>query len=184
MNDNPEPRAGDTATAEGKLHHLNIQVTAMRAVLVQLLQEVVQAEKRLDNNQATRLLQANEQLVIRSLEHQAAMDPSVQALDEVTHTAAEDSLSRQRKRSLLLEHLEPAIADAKRHHKRVAVLFLDLNKFKHVNDHIGQGADDAALHGAALSMGELVRKTDTVSRHGNDELLIVLEEVTQPRNRS
>ena len=53
MNEHPELRDGEVATAEAKLDHLNIQVAAMRAVLLQLLQDVARTEKRLDNGQVS-----------------------------------------------------------------------------------------------------------------------------------
>ena len=179
MNDHAELPAGDVATAKATLDQLNLQVTAMRAVLVQLLQEEVRAEKRLDNDGTARLLQANEQLVIRDLELRAELDSSAGALDEVTRSAALDALTRLPNRTVLLDRLEHAIAGSKRHHKRVAVLFLDLNNFKHVNDTFGHAAGDRVLQDVATCLSGLVRETDTVSRYGGDEFLIVLAEVAE-----
>ena len=74
MNEHPELRDGEVATAEAKLDHLNIQVAAMRAVLLQLLQDVARTEKRLDNGQVSQLLEVNERLVLSGLELQAEVE--------------------------------------------------------------------------------------------------------------
>ncbi len=179
MNEHPELRDGEVATAEAKLDHLNIQVTAMRAVLLQLLQDVARTEKRLDNGQVSQLLEVNERLVLSGLELQAEVDSSAGALDEVTRSVALDSLTRLPNRTVLLDRLEQAIAGARRHRKRVAVLFLDLNNFKQVNDRFGHAAGDEVLQRVAACLISLVRETDTVSRHGGDEFLIVLAEVVE-----
>ena len=183
MSERPElrdhERGGEIATAEAKLNHLNTQVTAMRAVLMQLLQDVARTEKSLDNGQVSQLLQANEQLVLSGLELRAEVDSSAGALDEVTRAVALDSLTQLPNRTVLLDRLEQAIAGARRHRKRVAVLFLDLNDFKQVNDRFGHAAGDAVLQRVAACLTSLVRETDTVSRHGGDEFLMVLAEVAE-----
>jgi len=179
MNEHPELRDGEVATAEAKLDHLNLQVVAMRAVLLQLLQDVARTEKRLDNGQASQLLAANEQLVLSGLDLQAEVDSTAGALDEVTRSVALDSLTRLPTRTVLLDRLEQAIAGARRHRKRVAVLFLDLNNFKQVNDRFGHAAGDEVLQRVAACLTSLVRETATVSRHGGDEFLMVLAEVAE-----
>ena len=179
MIEGQELRASEVAKAEAKLDHLNTQVAAMRAVLMQLLQDVVRAEKRLDHGQAALLLQANEQLVISGLELRDEVDSTVGALDEVTRSVAVDALTRLPNRTVLMDRLEQAIAGARRHRKRVAVLFLDLNNFKKVNDRFGHAAGDRVLQEVAVCLTSLVRATDTVSRHGGDEFLVVLAEVAE-----
>ena len=179
MSERPELRSGEVATAEARLDHLNIQVVAVRAVLLQLLQELARTEKRLDDGQVSQLLEANEQLVLSGLGLQAEVDSTAGALDEVTRSVALDSLTRLPNRTVLLDRLEQAIAGARRHRKRVAVLFLDLNNFKQVNDRFGHAAGDKVLQRVAACLSSLVRETDTVSRHGGDEFLIVLAEVAE-----
>lgn len=179
MNETPALFNGEVAAAEARLGRLNAQVAAMRAVLQQLLQSVVATEKRLDNSQAAQLLEANEQLVLSGLELQAEVDSSAGALDEVTRAVGLDSLTRLPNRTVLLDRLEQAIAGARRHRKRVAVLFLDLNNFKQVNDRYGHAAGDQVLQEVAACLQSLVRETDTVSRHGGDEFLMVLAEVAE-----
>lgn len=179
MNEQPGLRDGEVMAAEARLDQLNRQVAAMRAVLMQLLQDVVRAEKRLDNSQSARLLETNEQLVLSGLELQAEVDSTVGALDEVTRSVALDSLTRLPNRTVLLDRLEQAIAGARRHRKRVAVLFLDLNNFKQVNDRFGHAEGDKVLQRVAACLSSLVRETDTVIRHGGDEFLMLLAEVAE-----
>ena len=66
-----DPTATPVALAEGKLARLGVQVEAMQALLVRLLQDVVRAESRLDRSQAAQLVEANEQLVVAALSSQA-----------------------------------------------------------------------------------------------------------------
>lgn len=164
--------------AEAHLEKLNGQVTAMRAVLVQLLQEVVVAEARLDHGEVSLLLKANEQLVVSALGAQMAADTAHGELDEASRVGGLDPLTGLPNRTVLLDRFELAIANAKRHGKRVALLFLDLDAFKQINDTFGHASGDRALQMVADCLSSLVRETDTVSRHGGDEFLVLLAEVT------
>ena len=78
---------------------------------------------------------------------------------------------------LLLDRLAQAIAGAKRHGARSALLFLDLNNFKQINDTLGHAVGDQVLKLAASRLAASVRAADTVSRHGGDEFVILLAEV-------
>ena len=179
MNDHPDPLAGATAAAEHELARLNAQVAAMRVVLVGLLQEVMRAEQQLDASQAYQLVEANEHLVITALGAQNEADTAQDALDEVSRAAGLDQLTGLPNRALLLDRLASAISNAKRHGNRVALLFLDLDHFKQINDSFGHAAGDQALQLVAEGLSSLVRETDTVSRHGGDEFLILLAEISQ-----
>ena len=151
----------------------------MRAVLIQLLQDVVRAESRLDSNQAARLLEANERLVLSSLNAQSEAVTAAGALDEASRLGGLDPLSGLPNRAVLLDRLALAIASARRHGNRVALLFLDINNFKLINDTFGHAAGDLAIQLVADCLSTLVRDSDTVSRHGGDEFLILLAEVSQ-----
>lgn len=179
MNELPDLRDGAVAAAERQLASLNGQVEAMRCVLVQLLQDVVRAQKQLDDSLATQLLEANERLVVTALVAQADAQTAAGALDEASRSAGLDPLTGLPNRALLLDRLAIAISNAKRHGNRVALLFLDLNDFKAINDTFGHATGDVALELVADCLASLVRESDTVSRHGGDEFLIVLAEVAQ-----
>lgn len=178
MNDAPARSSSPSDEAESQLARLNGQVSAMRAVLVQLLQEVVVAEARLDHGEASLLLKANEQLMVSALGAQVDADTAHGALDEASRVGGLDPLTGLPNRTVLLDRFELAIANAKRHGNRVALLFLDLDAFKQINDTFGHASGDHALQLVADCLSSLVRETDTVSRHGGDEFLVLLAEVT------
>jgi diguanylate cyclase (GGDEF)-like protein len=81
---------------------------------------------------------------------------------------------------LLNDRLTQAIAAARRHNHRLAVLFLDLDHFKHVNDSLGHGIGDTLLQSVARRLAECVRSSDTVSRQGGDEFVVLLSEIGHP----
>ena len=175
-------QAASKASAEQDVARLGGQIEAMRAVLIRLLQDVVRAENRLDSNQTTQLVAANEQLVVAALEAQSHAMSTAAALDRVARSAELDTLTQLPNRVLLLDRLTHSIATARRHGNRVALLFVDLDNFKHINDTLGHAVGDAALKLVAERLSNSVRAADTVSRHGGDEFLILLSEVAQPQS--
>jgi diguanylate cyclase (GGDEF)-like protein len=179
VNELPDSRERAAAQAADDLVRLNAQVTAMRAVLVDLLQDVVRAELRLNASQATQLLEANEQLVLSALEAQVDAETAAGALDEAARSSGLDPLTELANRTLLLDRLAQAMAHASRYGHRTALLFLDLNNFKQINDTFGHAAGDRAIRLVADCLRSLVRGIDTVSRHGGDEFLILLAEISQ-----
>jgi diguanylate cyclase (GGDEF)-like protein len=180
MTDVPDRRDIATTKAQDELSRLNAQVTAMRAVLTQLLQDVVRAESQLGRSQPTQLLEVNERLVVSALGALTDAEMANEARDKASRTSGLDQLTGLPNRTLLLDRFENAISNAKRHGNRVALLFLDLDGFKQINDAFGHAAGDRALQLVADCLTSLVRETDTVSRHGGDEFLILLAEVAQP----
>ena len=129
MTDVPDHRDISATRAQDELSRLNAQVAAMRAVLTQLLQDVVRAESQLEHTGAAQLLEANERLVVSALGALTHAETANGALNEASRTGGLDPLTRLPNRALLLDRLESAIAIAKRHGNRVALLFLDLNGF-------------------------------------------------------
>ncbi len=96
---------------------------------------------------------------------------------QLTHLAHHDSLTGLPNRALLNERLDFAIALAGRHEKKFAVLLLDLDGFKHVNDSLGHATGDKLLKSIARRLLKCVRLSDTVSRLGGDEFVVLLSEV-------
>ena len=103
-------------------------------------------------------------------------------VDKMAHLALHDFLTGLPNRMLLIERLSQAIGMANRHRKRGALLFLDLDNFKHINDTLGHAIGDHLLQQVADRMNACVRATDTVCRHGGDEFVILLAEIEQPQD--
>lgn len=89
----------------------------------------------------------------------------------------EDALTGLASRSLLRDRTGQAIAFAERHGRSVALLFLDVDGFKRVNEGLGHGVGDALLKALAARIGECVRKRDTLARLGGDEFVVVLADL-------
>ncbi len=98
--------------------------------------------------------------------------------EEFAHRAFHDPLTGLANRTLLMGRLEHALARSARGEVRVAVLFLDLDLFKHVNDSFGHETGDRLLVEVARRLKECVRPGDTVARLGGDEFVVLLEDVT------
>ncbi len=98
---------------------------------------------------------------------------------EMTHSAQHDFLTGMPNRMLLNDRVNQAIAWAQRNSKKVAVLFLDLDGFKHINDSLGHPTGDKLLQSVAKRLVDCVRGSDTVSRQGGDEFVVLLTEVGQ-----
>ena len=96
---------------------------------------------------------------------------------EITHTAEHDFLTGLPNRLLLNDRLGQAIALGQRHKNKVAVLFLDLDGFKHINDSLGHPTGDKLLQSIARRLSHCVRDSDTVSRQGGDEFVVLLSEI-------
>ena len=98
-----------------------------------------------------------------------------QAESALRYAANHDALTGLASRPLLHERLAHAILRAAREDTKVAVLFMDLNRFKHVNDSLGHSAGDLLLRACADRLRAGVRESDTVARFGGDEFVLVLE---------
>ena len=101
--------------------------------------------------------------------------------EQVRQLAFHDPLTRLANRRLMLEHLEQAMSASKRSHRHGALLFLDLDNFKPLNDQHGHGVGDLLLIEVAERLNACVREADTVARFGGDEFVVLLCELsTQP----
>ena len=99
--------------------------------------------------------------------------------DQLAFRATHDDLTGLPNRNLLNDRLPQALRQANRRENSVALLFLDVDHFKLINDSIGHSAGDQLLKGFAERLSGCVRAGDTVSRHGGDEFVLVLKDILQ-----
>ena len=174
----PETGTQGAANAALELAQLLDSIGEARAELSQLQQAVVGAASRLGSAPAAHLLQINEQLVVSGLRAHAEAKAAKDALAEASRVAGLDPLTGLPNRVRLLDRLALAIAGAKRHGGLLAVLFMDLDGFKQINDTYGHAVGDQVLQLTAGRLTASVRAADTVSRLGGDEFVILLTEVS------
>lgn len=100
--------------------------------------------------------------------------------ERLQHMAQNDELTGLPNRACLNDRLNVALAKVKRSSSRLCVIFLDLNKFKQVNDNHGHAVGDLLLQEVANRLKRSVRDGDTVARIGGDEFVLLLENINQP----
>ncbi len=98
--------------------------------------------------------------------------------ERIAFMATHDELTHLPNRNLLHDRLEQAIAHAKRHNSKMAVLFLDIDHFKFINDSLGHQVGDNLLKVLAKRLKTVLRSEDTVARFGGDEFVVILPEIS------
>jgi diguanylate cyclase (GGDEF)-like protein/PAS domain S-box-containing protein len=101
---------------------------------------------------------------------------------QMSHSAEHDFLTGLPNRMLLNDRCTQAIVLARRHAKQTAVMFLDLDGFKHINDSLGHSVGDRLLQSIAGRLVDCARASDTVSRPGGDEFIVLLSEMQHPED--
>src|SRR6266849_212865 len=101
---------------------------------------------------------------------------------KMTHSAQHDVVTNLPNRLLLNDRITQSIALALRQNKSLAVIFLDLDRFKYINDSLGHKTGDKLLRSVSKRLLASVRGSDTVSRQGGDEFVILLSEISHPED--
>jgi diguanylate cyclase (GGDEF)-like protein/PAS domain S-box-containing protein len=99
---------------------------------------------------------------------------------QMTHSAQHDAVTNLPNRLLLSDRIAQSIALARRQHRPLAIMFLDLDRFKYINDSLGHAIGDELLRSVSTRLLASVRASDTVSRLGGDEFVVLLSEITRP----
>jgi diguanylate cyclase (GGDEF)-like protein len=115
-----------------------------------------------------------ELLLFVSTQVAAAVDRT-QMLGHLEHLARYDQLTHLPNRQLFMDRLKTALARARADHHRLSLLFIDLDRFKSVNDSLGHAMGDLLLQRVAQRLLECMRGSDTVARLGGDEFVVLLE---------
>ena len=141
-------------------------------------------EAKEELKQANELLES--QVIQRTAELKSANDKLHHDLEErkrveqsIRHMAHHDALTGLPNRSLFRDRLTHAMAQADRYHQRLAVMFLDLDRFKAINDTLGHNVGDQLLKIAAERLRSCVRDSDTVARLGGDEFTVIVEDIVE-----
>jgi diguanylate cyclase (GGDEF)-like protein len=155
--------------AAGSIAALSYPITYGSEIYGWITIDVTHHPERLDDNAAV----ADR---LRGLAGQAAIAiRNARLLDEIRHQALHDSLTGLPNRVLVLDRLNQSLARARREYFEVAVLFVDLDGFKDINDTLGHGAGDQVLQAVASRFAGTLRESDTVARLGGDEFVVLAE---------
>lgn len=106
----------------------------------------------------------------------------LKAEEKIRQLAFYDTLTDLPNRRLLLDRLDQALSHAERHQRSLAVMFMDIDHFKNVNDTLGHDVGDELLKVMAARLNTCVRSEDTIARQGGDEFVVVLSEIGNPQD--
>lgn len=176
----------ELANAQRDLERVRLELIASQRTLQFTQQDLSKARRALAKteqsvkaNQTAQLQEVNEQLLIAALKAEALAETAVANLDELARVSQRDPLTDTPNRTLMLDRVETAISTAKRRGTHLAIFFLDIDNFKSINDSFGHSVGDAVVQLFARRLEEVVRDSDTVSRHGGDEFLVLISDLTQ-----
>ena len=169
----------DTADLRHETANLRQEAADLREEVADLREEAERARVALSEQ----LREANEHLVIATVHAQIMTETAEQTVAIMTHMAEHDFLTGLPNRALLTDRLAQSMALAQRHGKKVALMYLDIDHFKHINDSLGHAVGDQLLQSVASRLQACVpRHSDTVSRQGGDEFVVLLAEVEDVQN--
>jgi diguanylate cyclase (GGDEF)-like protein len=143
--------------------------------------QLTQVELQLKSSEHTAMLQeANTRLVLATLAAQGQTEQIEKVRVELEHLAHHDALTNLPNRVLLRDRLSQAIEAAHRQGRQLGVMFMDIDRFKNINDSLGHAVGDQLLQLVAKRLLTSVRVSDTVSRQGGDEFVLLLPLIESP----
>lgn len=161
------------------LEKLRSQVDQAQLELLALRSQLDALRSEMDTDLGSQLRLANEKLLLATLYAQASAETAVSKLEALAQSSQRDELTNTPNRTLLLDRLERSITMAQRRYSRCAVIFLDIDHFKQINDTLGHATGDGVLQLVARRLEAAVRDSDAVGRYGGDEFLVLLGEVSR-----
>jgi diguanylate cyclase (GGDEF)-like protein len=173
------PPEESAVSATETVTQLTTQVQVLRTELGKLQRHLIEVRENIRREKVTQIVEANGHLVRAALAAQAAMDMANADLERLTRLSQRDGLTDTPNRTLMLDRLQSAISMAQRRSTLAAVFFLDVDHFKTINDTLGHAVGDAVLQLVARRLESSVRDSDAVGRHGGDEFLVLLAEVSK-----
>jgi diguanylate cyclase (GGDEF)-like protein len=163
-------REGATQAREGESNVREVAAT-LREAEIRAVEDTILTSS---SDQIDMLQQANAHLVIATMDANRLTEQVETAKGKLDHLAHHDGLTDLPNRVLLQDRLGQAIELARRQGRHLAVLFMDLDRFKHINDSLGHGVGDQLLKSVAQRLVACVRQSDTVCRQGGDEFVLLL----------
>ncbi len=174
-----QPDQASVAAVSRTVASLEERADELRAELHNLRKQLADVEGDLSNSQAARLQEANQKLLLAVLRADRIAEVAVASLAAAKDSHQRDGLTGMPNRALGLDRLANAIDRSRRNGKRLAVLFLDLDHFKAVNDNLGHASGDHVLQLVTQRLQSVLRESDTVSRYGGDEFLVLLPDISE-----
>lgn len=171
----PAPPAGTPLAADAKPDELRLALAEFRRNLGELPQDYRSMGPAEREAAHARLVQAAEQAA-------RIAESAVRSLDELAVATQRDPLTDTPNRTLMIDRMETAMVMARRRESLLAVMFLDLDQFKRVNDTQGHASGDEVLKLVARRLESVVRDSDTVSRFGGDEFVVLLPDIAHARD--
>ncbi|MFO7569126.1 MAG: EAL domain-containing protein [Smithellaceae bacterium] len=175
-------RRQETADLREEAANLRQETARLRQKALRTKRKTAQAKAKLCSRTEKLLRDANEQLVVASIHAQTMTETAQQIALQMAHMAEHDFLTGLPNRVLLNDRLERSIALAQRQGKKVALMYMDIDHFKHINDSHGHMIGDQLLQSIAGRLHASIRLSDTVSRHGGDEFIVMLSDVENPED--
>lgn len=153
------------------------EIADQREEIANKREETANVQAKFTESTQAQLREVNERLVVTAINARKMTEAAELAAERISHIAEHDFLTGLPNRALLTDRLAQSIALAQRQGKKLALIYLDLDHFKHINDSLGHEVGDKLLQSAAKRLQTCVRLSDTVSRHGGDEFVVLLPEV-------